>query len=434
MTTPKKRRLSPSPSPRPDDDADTTTKLTLLLSLHPTLPIDLLLETLVSHSGSVSAATAALTAPFRAPDPSSPPPSKQQRRQQTSLTTFLSTPLTSTRIRPPKKGETRHLYTPSSIAATTPCTLFHGFLPPNTADSLLKELLKTSESFGAPQEFKLFDRVVKSPHTSAFFMRSVSPKNDDPGEGSYYSYQTKRLKSRPYTPSMLAATTLIEEAVNVAIAERYRDIGKKPWGMSKDPWNTNAALVNRYAGGGQSVGWHADELSYIGPMATIASLSLGCEREFRVRRVVSKFANSPTSGEGMVEGGNEEKDTEEGAYSIHLPHNSLLIMHGGMQEGWKHSVHPASKLDLHPVAKDVRMNITYRCYRPNFGPGKTPRCACGVPATLRPVFGDIDENGKRRYYWNCAGGYRSESDGKGCGFFRWGVFDANGEPMWEEMS
>jgi hypothetical protein len=35
----------------------------------------------------------------------------------------------------------------------------------------------------------------------------------------------------------------------------------------------------RYANAAECVGYHADQLTYIGPHPTIASLSLGCERE-----------------------------------------------------------------------------------------------------------------------------------------------------------
>jgi hypothetical protein len=35
----------------------------------------------------------------------------------------------------------------------------------------------------------------------------------------------------------------------------------------------------RYANAAESVGYHADQLTYLGPHPTIASISLGCERE-----------------------------------------------------------------------------------------------------------------------------------------------------------
>ena len=37
--------------------------------------------------------------------------------------------------------------------------------------------------------------------------------------------------------------------------------------------------VGRYANSAECVGYHADQLTYLGPHPTIASISLGCERE-----------------------------------------------------------------------------------------------------------------------------------------------------------
>lgn len=58
----------------------------------------------------------------------------------------------------------------------------------------------------------------------------------------------------------------------------------------------------------------------------------------------------------------------QGQISIHLPHNSLLVMHAEMQEEWKHSIHPAKAIDPHPVSGNTRINITYRYYRDAFHP------------------------------------------------------------------
>ncbi|KAI5776104.1 hypothetical protein EDC01DRAFT_782014, partial [Geopyxis carbonaria] len=174
-------------------------------------------------------------------------------------------------------------------------------------------------------------------------------------------------------------------------------------------------------------------------------------------------------------GASSSKEYKEGRgtgqYALHLPHNSLLVMLPGMQEEWKHSVHPARRVDVHPVAGEVRINVTYRCYRPSLRPAVSPRCACvsdGVgayggyravtdvgkvgedgerkegkegkeklPMILRSVFGPSSgENGERRYFWQCAGGYREGAAGGsggsgGCGRFRWMRFDRWGEPVWE---
>jgi len=359
----KKRRLSSPPLPIDVEDSEegTDTKLALLLSLHPTAPLSTLLETLLASNGSVSAASLLLSdSPAKRP--------AKQARQQSSLSSFLRPPtsnITTKPVRPPKKGETLHLYTPASIAsAPCPVELIQSFLPPSLAASLLRELLEESSTFPPPLPFRLFDREVTSPHTSGFFLRNPA---DDAKQ--YHSYQSRPLKARAYTPSMLTATKLVEDAVNASITARYKG-QTKPWGLSPTPWSTNAALVNRYQGAKQAVGWHTDEVTYLGPMAVIAGLSLGVEREFRVRKATR-----------------DDDEDGEGAYAIHLPHNSLVIMHAGMQEAWKHCVHPVRAIDLHPISGDVRINITYRCYRRSLKPELTPRCFPPYPPDFARISG-----------------------------------------------
>lgn len=142
-------------------------------------------------------------------------------------------------------------------------------------------------------------------------------------------------------------------------------------------------------------------------------------REFRVRRIVPQDDKNDDGGGG---GGDEA-----GQIAIHLPHNSLLVMHADMQEGWKHSVAPAQAIDPHPLAGSRRINITYRHYRAGFHPRHTPRCPppCGVPAVLRVVSRKRENWG--RYFWMCHAG--NVPGKEACGFFRWAEFDDDGEPV-----
>lgn len=261
----------------------------------------------------------------------------------------------------------------------------------------------------------------------------------------YYTYHTTPLPIRLFPPSMAAVTDRVEELVNEKC--------QFPRGVR---WKANAALVNRYKGKGQSVGWHTDEVTYLGPKAVIASLSLGVEREFRVRRAKRRVKKDDRGAEGEE----EEEEEGQGQYSIHLPHNSLLVMKGGMQERWKHwyvpeflgfvicgpltslSIAPARTLTPHPISGDVRINITYRFYRDSLKPGTAPKCKCGFPATLRAVFPEriargveeeMDEGEDReeeqKYFWMCAATYKTDYKGPedGCGFWEEGRFDERGE-------
>lgn len=161
----------------------------------------------------------------------------------------------------------------------------------------------------------------------------------------------------------------VKAAVNQEIVARikhhYQD-GKKLKYQSPDDWIPNAAFVNCYKGGGESVGYHSDHLTYLGPRAVIGSLSLGVAREFRVRKIVARDEEDKESVNDQPK--EQVRADVEGQISIHLPHNSLLVMHAEMQEEWKHSIHPASAIDPHPIAGNKRINITYRHYRDSFHP------------------------------------------------------------------
>ncbi|KAH8912529.1 hypothetical protein BR93DRAFT_82240 [Coniochaeta sp. PMI_546] len=432
----KKRRLSPpSPQePKPihgrgadgnDDEEATEVKLAMLSSLHPALDQETLLDILLAHDGSVSAASASLT--------SSTSPAKKQRLSgvmgaQTSLKHFATASTSNFASRSPKKarlmskkGSTLHLYSAEDIAEHTPCTIIHNFLPADEADSLLLELLEESKTF-EKITFKLFDTVVTSPHTSGFYVGTTDELNSQKYE---YVYNGATLTDvRTITPMLDRVKARVRESVNAEIQSRIRTRypgGKKLKYQSPRPWSPNAAFVNCYAGPQQSVGWHSDQLTYLGPRAVIGSLSLGVAREFRVRRVVPKDDKD------------EKKDGAEagleGQIAIHLPHNSLLVMHAEMQEEWKHSVAPAQVIDPHPLAGNKRINITYRDYRPEFHPRFTPKCKCGVPCVLRVVQKKRDNWGK--YFWMCHAG--NVPGKESCSFFLWAEFDEDGSPVWDRM-
>jgi hypothetical protein len=220
---------------------------------------------------------------------------------------------------------------------------------------------------------------------------------------------------------MLKACPQIEEAVNREIHRRIRDFypdGKKLKYQSLQLWKANTAFVNCYDGGKENLGYHADQLTYLGPRAVIGSLSLGVAREFRVRKIVAE-GDEHRKADGTLA-------DAQGQISIHLPHNSLLIMHAEMQEEWKHSIAPAQAIDPHPLAKNKRLNITYRFYKDNLHPKYTPKCKCGVPTVLRCATRKKESRG--RYMWMCHTNYVPGQDG--CGYFQWAEFDDDGEPPW----
>ncbi|KAI1083516.1 GRF zinc finger domain-containing protein [Whalleya microplaca] len=406
-----------------DDNESTDLKLALLSSLHSNISQEVLLESLLAHAGSVKAASASL-----ADDPSESPKKRRSGAvigSQTSLkffTSISSTDEQSTSPKTPKllskKGATLHLYDPDDIAEHTPCSIIHNFLPQDEANDLLREMLDESASFER-STFKLFDNVVQSPHTASFYVGTEAEVNTQKHE---YFYNGSRLTDvRRITPQLLRVRPKVQEAVNREIQHRIRTKypeGRKLKFQSPDPWSPNAAFVNSYDGPHESVGYHADHLTYLGPRAVIGSLSLGVAREFRVRRTVPKDPDN-----------NRTDDPDaEGQISIHLPHNSLLVMHAEMQEEWKHSIAPAQAIDPHPIAGNRRINVTYRDYKPIFHPKYTQKCKCGIPAVLRAVSKKKENLG--RYFWMCHGG--NVPGKKSCTFFQWADFDDDGNPSWDK--
>ncbi|TWU76529.1 hypothetical protein ED733_007687 [Metarhizium rileyi] len=410
-----KRKLSPEPKLVTDDGEDEPTeiKLALLSSVHPEVDQETLLDLLLAHDGSVSQASEALKSNrYRRQARTNTAIGYQQSLKQ--YTTGEATSPTKKKLKS-KKGSTLHLYDPEDVAEHTPCTIIHNFLPSGEAKALLDELLLEANSFER-STFKLFDNVVSSPHTSCFFVESYEEMMAQKSE--YYYNGSQLTDVRRITPELTKVKPIVQAAVNKEIQHRIKTRypnGTKLKHQSPKAWVPNSAFVNCYDGAQQSVGWHSDQLTYLGPRAVIGSISLGVAREFRVRRVLPKDGDTKSR---------EESDAG-GQVSIHLPHNSLLVMHAEMQEEWKHCVTPALSIDPHPVSGNKRINITYRDYRQRMHPKYTPRCACKVPCVLRVVQKKKENLG--RYFWMCHAG--NVPGKEGCSFFQWAEFDDDGNPI-----
>ena len=105
-----------------------------------------------------------------------------------------------------KKGQTLHLYTAEDIAAHTPCSIIHHFLPAREADGLLRELLGEADTFER-QTFKLFDNVVQSPHSACFYVDGLEERERQRSEylynGSYLNVGFVIRSSRDNRSSFL---------------------------------------------------------------------------------------------------------------------------------------------------------------------------------------------------------------------------------------
>ncbi|KAG7287890.1 hypothetical protein NEMBOFW57_007407 [Staphylotrichum longicolle] len=425
FVTRKKRKSSPQVAPvscstdcTESHEESTDIKLAILSSLHPSIDQEVLLDILLAHDGNVEATSQSLKT-TRLPKKTGV---GHAVAAQSSLRSYAVSPAisdltpSSKRVKLlSRKGATLHLYDPQDISEHTPCTIIHNFLPAEEANALLQELLRESESFERIT-FKLFDNVVSSPHTSGFFVGTHKELQEQKHE---YVYNGSRMTDvRTLTPQLERVKARVQEAVNREVEERIRTRygGKKLKYQSPKPWTPNAAFVNCYNGPQESVGWHSDQLTYLGPRPIIGSLSLGVAREFRVRRIVPQDDKNDDGGGG----------DEAGQIAIHLPHNSLLVMHADMQEGWKHSVAP--RRPSIPTRWPARGASTSRTATTAAASTRaTPRAArrCGVPAVLRVVSRKRENWG--RYFWMCHAG--NVPGKEACGFFRWAEFDDDGEPV-----
>jgi hypothetical protein len=428
----KRRRVSPMPEVQRkaesniallqgEDEDSTDVKLAIISSLYPEKCHDDILEILLSCDGRVPDALEALESVKFIP------------RKRHSSTIGLQSALafgnsgfssSSKQLGKPsaaltRKGKTLYLYTPSDIATHTSCSIIHNFLPKDLANALLEELLPEVATF-SKATFRLFDNVVQSPHTASFYVEDIALRD---AQKSSYLYNGSNLDDvREILPRMREVSVIVKAAVNSEVEQRIQTHypgGKKLKFQSSQTWQPNAAFVNCYDGPQQHVGYHSDQLSYLGPRAIIGSLSLGVAREFRVRKIVPKDEND--KGEAA---------DASGQISIHLPHNSLLVMHAEMQEEWKHSIAPAQAIDPHHLAGNKRINITYRWYRESFSPNFTPKCKCGMSAVLKCVQKQKANRGK--YMWMCQAPGNPEGD-NGCGFFEWAEFTDDGEPLWKHQ-
>ena len=154
---------------------------------------------------------------------------------------------------------------------------------------------------------RLFGREVAVPRLSCWI--------GDAGSGYVYSHH--RFEPRPWPPVLAALRARVEDVCGARF---------------------NSVLANLYRDGADSMGWHSDDEPELGAQPVIASLSLGAERCFRLRR---KLPRGTTLAAG---------DTLE----LSLAHGSVLRMAGDTQRLYRH--------DLPKVRAPVgaRINLTFR--------------------------------------------------------------------------
>ena len=180
------------------EDDSTDLKLATLSSLLPTLDQATLLDLLITFDGSVDKVLNSLSELNGVASPNKKRPATNVGHQ-TSLTAFGKVenglPAAKRRVLT-RKGQTLHLYGPEDIAAHTPCSIIHNFLPAQEADNLLRELLEEAPTIER-QTFKMFDNVVQSPHSACFYVDSLEERDRQRTEylynGSYLNVSLRCL-------------------------------------------------------------------------------------------------------------------------------------------------------------------------------------------------------------------------------------------------
>ena len=125
-----------------------------------------------------------------------------------------------------------------------------------------------------------------------------------------YTYSGTTKRALAWTPELAALKSLVEKLTGSTF---------------------NSCLLNLYHDGSEGMAWHSDDEKSLGKDSTIASVSLGAEREFRLKH---------KRGEEKI--------------SVLLESGSLLVMQGSTQSHWLHCVPKSKKI------KTPRINLTFR--------------------------------------------------------------------------
>lgn len=173
------------------------------------------------------------------------------------------------------------------------------WLPAAQADALLAALRE--QIAWETHRIRLFGRWHEAPRRSCWI--------GDPDAS--YTYSGTRFAPHPWLPLLSA------------LRERLAQELGAPF---------NSVLANLYRDGRDAMGWHSDDEAELGPQPVIASLSLGAERRFALKR------------------------REPGARALGLPlaHGSVLVMAGGTQRHYRHAVPRSARVI------GERINLTFR--------------------------------------------------------------------------
>lgn len=106
----------------------------------------------------------------------------------------------------------------------------------------------------------------------------------------------------------------------------------------------NFCLVNYYASGSDSISYHSDDESFLGPLPSIASFSFGSRRDFLLKhKPIPEKDGQATPATKPIK--------------LPLASGDMLLMRGKTQSCWLHSIPKRSGKNLEDGG---RINITFR--------------------------------------------------------------------------
>ncbi len=165
-------------------------------------------------------------------------------------------------------------------------------------DELLRRLI--AECAWRQERITVYGKSYLQPRLSAWY--------GDRG----YRYSGIRLEPAAWTPTLATLKHRVEQLAAT---------------------DFNSVLLNYYRDQDDSMGMHADDERELGRQPSIASLSLGATREFRLKH---RF------------------DRDRPTIRLPLPSASLLLMRGDTQRYWKHGI----ARQREPCG--ARINLTFR--------------------------------------------------------------------------
>lgn len=178
--------------------------------------------------------------------------------------------------------------------------LHPSFFKREESDELFRRL--TQEVDWKQEQITIYNKTMNIPRLTAWYGDTDKP----------YSYSGIPMNPKPWTDLLLSIKERVETIANV----RFTSV-----------------LLNLYRTGNDSVSWHCDDEPELGENPTIASVSFGATRRFRLRHLEDKKLIT----------------------SMDLTHGSLLVMSGETQHKWEHEI-PKTMIN----AVWGRINLTFR--------------------------------------------------------------------------